>query len=645
MRTLRERLGALLLLLAASFCVVPAAGADQGMAGWSVRALAGAKARIETLGGDLAKAPGDAARALAATRASLMSETGVRGFTYAMILLFIGIAVEWLYWTYAYSPLRAVQGARAATPLEALRLGLRRLILVGSGLVLFGAAAIGASAALAWPSGVQELVIAATLLLLALRLSWSIVSVVLAPGRPRLRLVPADAAQARWLAAAAMASLCLLALGHFVPAILERAAGAPHIAAALRFGAFSAAAAILLAAAFAFFGRKADDAGNAARRALAFPRSFVLALLVAAVYVVWLMDPGASALAAIAAIVIGLQLGLREMVFFYWHDADDPAGDKGALPAIVLSLARFVVALLGIGAAALAVDAPFAALAESVSPWVRIGLRLLGVAVLALLAHGVWIAVRSVVDQRLSRIVPANPHEPPDASSRLLTLLPLLRVTTAVVLFVMLVLSSLWALGIEITPLLAGAGVIGLAVGFGAQALVRDIIAGIFYLADDAFRVGEYVESGSSIKGTVERITLRSVALRHHNGPLHFVPYGVLGAVRNASRDWVVDKFNFPLPIEVESEKIRKMIKKIGEEMKEDPVIGPHMLEPLKGKLYRIDPGVKVFRCKFRSPPGKQFDIRASALKRIEAGLGKLGVSFADGRHVAVMQAAAPSGA
>jgi len=124
------------------------------------------------------------------------------------------------------------------------------------------------------------------------------------------------------------------------------------------------------------------------------------------------------------------------------------------------------------------------------------------------------------------------------------------------------------------------------------------------------------------------------VALRHHNGPLHFVPYGSLGSVRNTSRDWVIDKFNLPLPIEVESEKIRKMIKKIGEEMKSDAELGPLLMEPLKGKLYRIDPGVKVFRCKFRVAPGKQFDVRAAALKRIEAALKGMNLQFADGRIV-----------
>lgn len=616
-------------------CAAPAVAQDRSMAGWSAGALATAKARIEALGTDLAQAPAQTAKAIASSRAALMSGPGVRGFTYLMILVFTGVAVEWLYWTYAYSPLRAVRAARPASPLEALRLGLRRLFLAGAGLLLFAAATIGASAALSWPPGVHEMVIAATLMLLAMRLSWIVVGVVLAPGRPELRLVPVEPERARWLAATLIAALVLLALGHFLPSIVSQAAGAGHAAGALRFVAYTAAALILFVAAFAFFGRSVSGA-----RSPLFPRSFPLALMVAVTYIVWLMNSALAAPVAIVAVVIALQIGLRDMVYFYWRSAERPEGGEGALPAIVLSLARFVVVLAGIGAAALALDTPLGTLAESVSPWVRIGLRLLGVAVLALLAHGVWIAVRSVVDQRLARIAPADPHEPPDSSSRLLTLLPLLRVTTAVVLFVMLVLSSLWALGIEITPLLAGAGVVGLALGFGAQALVRDIIAGIFYLADDAFRVGEYVESGTNIKGTVERITLRSVALRHHNGPLHFVPYGVLGAVRNASRDWVIDKFNIPLPIDVDSERIRKMIKKIGEEMKEDPAIGPLMLEPLKGKLYKIDPGVKIFRCKFRSPPGKQFDVRASALKRIESALKKMGVQFADGKQIAILHGA-----
>ncbi|MGH8764581.1 MAG: mechanosensitive ion channel family protein, partial [Burkholderiales bacterium] len=306
---------------------------------------------------------------------------------------------------------------------------------------------------------------------------------------------------------------------------------------------------------------------------------------------------------------------------------------------IVLSAARFVVVLLGLGACLLVLDRPLAGMATPESPFAHILLRVLGVATLALLTHVVWIAVRSSIDHRMKRIGAASTPEERSASARLLTLLPLLRMATAILLLVMLVLSSLWTLGIEITPLLAGAGVVGLALGFGAQALVRDVIAGIFFLAEDAFRVGEYIEGGGNSKGTVEKITLRTVALRHHNGPLHFVPYGALGTVRNNSRDWVVEKFNIPLPIDVDSEKIRKMIKKIGEEMKADPVFGPLMLEPLKGKLYRIDPSVKIYRCKFQTAPGKQFDVRAQALKRIEAALRTMDIGFADTTRRTLVQA------
>ena len=600
-----------------------------------VGTLAETKARIEVLGANLMLAPDEVRRLVVETQASLMSGAGVRGFTYVAILLFVGIGIEWLYWTYAYAPLRAIQSAPVDSPRQAFLLGLRRLLLLGSGLTLFALATIGTSAAFSWPAGVQELVVAATLLVLVLRLAWVVVVLVLAPGRPRLRLVPVAAEKAGWLAALVMLVVCLLALGRFVPDLMEKLAGAKNAAGALRLVAVSGTTLLLVIAAFAFFGRLARGAG--ARTALAprFPKSFALALLVVAVYAVWLMNPAAATVAAILAVVIALQIGLRDMVFFFWKE------DDHILPSIVLSAARFLVLLLGLGVGALVLDTPVVALAADANPLLRLGLRGLGVATLVLLTHVVWITVRTAIDQRLSRIGPAGAHHEPDASARLLTLLPLLRISAAVLLLVMLVLTSLWALGIEITPLLAGAGVVGLALGFGAQALVRDVIAGVFFLAEDAFRVGEYIESGTTIKGTVERITLRTVALRHHNGPLHFVPYGALGTVRNTSRDWVIEKFNLPLPIDVDSEKIRKLIKKVGEELLADPDVGKLLLEPLKGKLYRIDPGVKIFRCKFRTAPGKQFDVRAQALKRIEAALRKLDIGFADGRQTVVMSAPA----
>src|ERR687883_690604 len=103
------------------------------------------------------------------------------------------------------------------------------------------------------------------------------------------------------------------------------------------------------------------------------------------------------------------------------------------------------------------------------------------------------------------------------------------------------------ALGVDIGPLLAGAGVVGIAVGFGCQKLVQDIVAGIFFLIDDAFRVGEYVEAGG-LKGTVEAISIRSMRLRHHRGAVQTLPFGELKSVKNHSRDWVIIKLDFRVP-------------------------------------------------------------------------------------------------
>jgi small-conductance mechanosensitive channel len=215
------------------------------------------------------------------------------------------------------------------------------------------------------------------------------------------------------------------------------------------------------------------------------------------------------------------------------------------------------------------------------------------------------------------------------AESRARTVQPLLRSVGKLVIGSVALMGALSALGVNIAPLLASAGVVGIAVGFGAQTLVRDLFSGACYLIEDVFRIGDYIEAANA-KGTVEKITFRTVALRHQNGPLHYVPYGTLGSVRNNNRDWVIDKFEIPLPIDAPSERIRKMVKKIGEEMLQDPALAKVIMVPLKAKLYRIQPGAKIFRCKVQTPPGLQFEVRTEAYRRIEAALAEAGIPFAD---------------
>ena len=120
-----------------------------------------------------------------------------------------------------------------------------------------------------------------------------------------------------------------------------------------------------------------------------------------------------------------------------------------------------------------------------------------------------------------------------------------------------------------------------MAIGFGAQALVKDVISGMFYLMDDASRIGEYIIAGR-YKGTVESFSLRSIKLRHHRGPIYTIPFGELGAIQNLSRDYVIDKLSFQVTYDTDLERARKLIKRAVQELASDPEIGPKIIEPLK---------------------------------------------------------------
>ncbi|KIC43446.1 mechanosensitive ion channel protein MscS [Ruegeria sp. ANG-R] len=213
--------------------------------------------------------------------------------------------------------------------------------------------------------------------------------------------------------------------------------------------------------------------------------------------------------------------------------------------------------------------------------------------------------------------------------SRLATVLPLLRITAQITISVIFGLLALSALGINITPLLAGAGVLGLAIGFGAQKLVADIVGGIFFLIDDAFRVGEYVDVGGTM-GTVEKISIRSMQLRHHRGPVHTIPYGEIQKLTNFSRDWVIMKLKFTVPFDTDPNKVKKIFKKIGAEMMQDETHKDGFLQPFKSQgVFDFDDVGMIIRGKFMAKPGKQFTLRKEIFNRVKAEFNANGIDFA----------------
>ncbi len=213
--------------------------------------------------------------------------------------------------------------------------------------------------------------------------------------------------------------------------------------------------------------------------------------------------------------------------------------------------------------------------------------------------------------------------------SRLATLLPLFRGAILAVVVVSIALIALMEVGINVSPLFAGAGVVGLAVGFGSQTLVRDIFSGAFFLVDDAFRKGEYIDIGG-VKGTVEKISVRSFQLRHHLGALNTVPFGEIKVLTNYSRDWVIMKLPLRVTYDTDVERVRKLIKKLGIELLSDPVIGENFIQPLKSQgVIEMQDSAMIIRVKFMTKPGDQWLVRKKVYEEIRELFAREGIKFA----------------
>lgn len=215
------------------------------------------------------------------------------------------------------------------------------------------------------------------------------------------------------------------------------------------------------------------------------------------------------------------------------------------------------------------------------------------------------------------------------SASRLATLLPLFRSVMLIVIMISIAFIALMELGVNVGPLFAGAGIVGVAIGFGSQSLVRDIFSGAFFLFDDAFRKGEYIDIGG-VKGTVEKISVRSFQLRHHLGALHTIPFGEIQVMTNYSRDWVMMKLPLRVTYDTDVDKVRKLIKKLGQDLLEDPEIGPDFIQPLKSQgVIEMQDSAMIIRVKFMTKPGDQWVIRKRVYQEIRELFEREGIKFA----------------
>lgn len=189
----------------------------------------------------------------------------------------------------------------------------------------------------------------------------------------------------------------------------------------------------------------------------------------------------------------------------------------------------------------------------------------------------------------------------------------------------MLVLGEM---GISLAPVLGAAGVVGLAVGFGAQSLVKDYFTGFFILFEDQIRTGDVVRI-AELTGTVEDITLRHVRLRDYDGNLHFVPNGLITTVSNMGRGFAQAVIDAGIAYREDVDEALDLMREVGAQMRADPTFGPRILDALEvAGLERWDDSALVLRCRFKVQPLQQWSVRREYLRRLKLAFDECGIEI-----------------
>jgi moderate conductance mechanosensitive channel len=619
---------------------VPAPAASATASGAMTQRIAGLQGHLAALAAAVPGLPDEFRKA----RHQLLGE--IQGRTMVAVLVLItgflglGAGTEWLFVRLTGAVRQRACSQPETTVSGRLRTLAVRLGFEVLGVLIFAAGSIGAFLAFDWPPLLQQVVVAYLAAIILLRLILVAGRFLLAPDCDapqhveRFRLVPMSTGAARFWQRRLALFVGWFALGWATVDVLSVLGFTPEARQAV---AYILGLGLLAIALQALWTRPMPASGAMPEARGRGPHALEAGLLSLCFVLLWgLWVAGLVGLFWLGALALLLPWAIAVAETASHAAARRPtgSGEAGETGLAAVFLGRGMRALLIVGAVLLMAHVLKVDLVEMTSRdtlLTRLVRGALSSVVILLVADLVWQVTKTLIDRRLTQAGTAAPigSEAASRQARLRTLLPIFRNVLFAALAVVALLMVLSALGVEVAPLIAGAGVAGVAIGFGAQTLVKDVISGVFYLLDDAFRVGEYIQSGS-YKGTVESFSLRSIKLRHHRGPVYTVPFGELGAVQNMSRDWVIDKFQINLTYDTDLEKARKLIKKIGQDLAEDPEFSPHIIEPLKmqGVEQFGDFAIQI-RMKMTTRPGEQFVIRRKAYARIKQAFDENGIHFA----------------
>ena len=248
----------------------------------------------------------------------------------------------------------------------------------------------------------------------------------------------------------------------------------------------------------------------------------------------------------------------------------------------------------------------------------------LSVALILALVMAAWELVTSILERMQRRAEVRSGKR----SARVQTLLPLLRNALRIVFIALTALIVLSEIGVEIAPLLAGAGVIGLAIGFGSQTLVKDVITGVFILAEDSLAVGDWVEAGGH-SGEVESMTVRTMTLRDLSGQLHVVPFSEVTSILNMTRDFGYALIDVKVAYRENTDTVLEILQDVAVDVKADEIWGPDVIGDLEiFGVSELGDSEVIVRVRIMTKAGRHWAVRREFLRRTKMLFDERGVEI-----------------
>lgn len=255
----------------------------------------------------------------------------------------------------------------------------------------------------------------------------------------------------------------------------------------------------------------------------------------------------------------------------------------------------------------------------------------LRIVLILLIAWGVLVTIRKVLarlEKRLKTQSSVAGEPPSESEKRVETLLRLVRHGARIAVWVTLLLMILKEMGVEIGPILAGAGILGLAVGFGAQNLVRDIISGFFFILENQVRVGDVaVINGTG--GLVEEINFRTIILRDLEGITHIFPHGTIQTMSNRTRDWSGYVFDIGVAYKENTDHVCEVVRGVFRDLQQDPAFGPLIVaEPEIFGVDKFADSAVIIKGRIKTRPIRQWMVGREFLRRVKLAFDREGIEI-----------------